>query len=611
MRCASWYPPSPWTVVHCPPHEARLSGFLAVESARALNLHDEQVRLTLAATLEALAEMPGELFPVVYFGPLRGLDPLREAAYAAGSRFSIRVAEWPAADEAGAPGMLLAHWTDLPAADDYARGCPSLQLIGWGELPASELPRECRAVVLDGAALAIAPAEIDGVPGEGSWLGRSLERIAAGGGSAGNPLVIVTEADTIRTRADEVQMHFEAAGAVAEDQDWERTSSRADGIAVVVAANADDETIRSVVSLAAACRAEERPCVIVATDEAWEAFRSHREWKERVVTCTVFISDAPSPGAASSLPWPALEAVWVGGPPLTREGEAPIVLPEGTGLLEGLGHVELRGRGRLVAWCCDRVAVVHVESRVAGSMVVDAIRAGAEDRRPDRGAVLEVLDEVRRWQELRLAVLPAGDARDTGVAETIQRIGFHFSRMDDEGRAALGPGDGECERYEAAWILAELGLATAAEAVLRRAERDSRWGPREEILLARLLAGSDPEESVERLRAAALRVRDSSAADAWQVQTDATLNALLLMVRRGQVGGVDAWRSVGAWLEQAGTVWGRTARHAAVLFELSYRAGKPAESAQFADLFRAVAESHDPLWIVMAPLFESLTETIG
>jgi hypothetical protein len=44
---------------------------------------------------------------------------------------------------------------------------------------------------------------------------------------------------------------------------------------------------------------------------------------------------------------------------------------------------------------------------------------------------------------------------------------------------------------------------------------------------------------------------------------------------------------------------------------LSYRAGKPAESAQFADLFRAVAESHDPLWIVMAPLFESLTETIG
>jgi hypothetical protein len=582
-----------------------------VESARALNLHDEQVRLTLAATLEALAEMPGELFPVVYFGPLRALEPLREVACAAGSRFSIGVAEWPAVDEEEAPGMLLAHWTELPAAHRYAKGCRSVQLIGWGELPASELPQECRAVVLDGGALVISPSEIDGVPGEGSWLGRSLERLAAGGGSAGNPLVIVTEADTIRARADEVQMHLEAVGSVAADLAWERTSFTEDGVALLVAANSDDETIRSVVSHAGACSAEERPCVIVATDEAWEACRSHREWKERVVTCSVFISDAPSPGAASSLPWPALEAVWVGGPPLTSEGEEPIVLPEGSSLLEGLGHVELRGRGRLVAWCCDRVALVHVECRAAGSVVVDATRAGAEDRRPERGAVLEVLDDVRRWQELRLAVLSGGDARDTGVAETIQRIGFHFSRMDDEDRAAVRPGDGECEPYEAARILAELGLATAAEAVLRRAQPNSGWGAREEILLARLLSDTDPEESVGRLRAAALQVRDSGIADAWQVQTDATLNALLLMVRRGHVGGADAWRSVGAWLEQAGTLWVRTARHAAVLFELSFRAGKPAESAQFADLFRAVAESHDPLWIVMAPLFDTLAEFNG
>jgi hypothetical protein len=304
--------------------------------------------------------------------------------------------------------------------------------------------------------------------------------------------------------------------------------------------------------------------------------------------------------------------VWIGAP-AAAQAEA-ILLPDGTSLLEGLGYLEVRGKaGCLVAWRPDCLATVSVAARPFGAAVVSANLWGAGPTN-DREGVLQLLDQVRRWPGLRLAVVWSGtDAEYAGVEEPVQRVGFHFSRLDDERSGAgaspalVPPEHAPVGLYAVAHRLVALGLRDAAVILLRQAERESRWGVDEEMLLGYLVAGGDPQEAITRLRHAALRLAtEASPEDHWVRQTDATMNALLLMVRTRQATAEDAWATVGSWLERAGTAWAVSTRHAAVLFELAARAGRVSEARRFASLFRMMTSGDDPLYATLGPVFHAV-----
>ena len=425
---------------------------------------------------------------------------------------------------------------------------------------------------------------------------------------------MVAPADAQRTHVDLVLLHLEAAGIapceVLPGQDG-RAPRRGEG---VVARWTDRAPATDLAALAASCRAAGCPLVIVTPPAGWDRLRAEAAWTATVGTCAVVRAGGLPPDAAlAGFPWPRVTSLWVGAPVGAAEGEAAaLVLPEGTTLLEALGHLEVRARpGRLVAWRSDRLAVVEIDQRPAGAVVV-GVRIGGDAPAADRETVLARLDEIRGWPCVRMALLPAAERSDAaaGVEETVQRVGFFFARTDDERGGAPTPArTGPAQELHAvATALLGLGLAGPARDLLRRAERESRWGVEEEVLLGYLVAEHDPEEAVTRLRHAALRLAtvEDETGEAWALQTDATLNALLLMVRARHVAATDAWGSVEGWLRQAGTVWVASPRHAAVLFELAARAGRPEEARRFADLFRSMAGPGEPLAAALAPALQAV-----
>jgi hypothetical protein len=590
-----------------------------VTAAPPLNLLDEQFRLVLVAACEALAAAPGELYPVVYVGPLRSPDLLLRAACEAAQAFGVGLSLW-ARDETPEDGAFLLVCPLDAATDARLRvdGRAGVQLIVWGDAPADELPQDIRSAVCGPADLAIDPREQILPRGEAAWLGGSVERLVADAGGPANPLVVVCARDTLRLCADEAQMHLDAAGVapveVVPGSGPVPATGKRRGIVATLRGDGPAGSFAALADLCVACRSGTSPLVVVTDTFGWDRLRTLPAWTAQVGACTVVRAGDGSPDPLlGELPWPAVPDLWVGAPAGAAPSDAEaLLLPDGTSLLEGLAHVEVRGRaGRLVAWTPERVAVVDLAVRPSGTVVVGSSVVGSGDAR-DRESVLAQLDSIRAWYRLSLAMLgpdPAAAVREV-AEEPVQRVGFYFSRLDDERASATScpAAGGVLSLHDVARALLDHGLARAARALLRRAERESRWGVDEEMLLSFLVAEGDPEEAITRLRHAALRLAtaEDDSPDGWALQTDATLNALLLMVRARQIGAADAWASVESWLRAASTMWVSTARHAGILFELAARAGHAGEARTFAELFREMAGPDEPLSRTLAPAFHAL-----
>lgn len=578
-----------------------------VSTVPPFSLLDEPVRVLLAGACEALAAAPRALYPVVFVGPLRSGELLRRAAADAGEAFGLPVAEWRSDLRASAPTFLICQVEDVEDARTWSKGREGVQLIAWSPRSKDELEPFMAPgdLVIDAGGLGLRGA---------AWLGGIVSQVIRDRFGPGNPVVVVGDSSGVGLRSLEVQMYLDAGGfqpvEIAAGSLNRRVMGTGIGFVAHHGPGADDDG--RIVDLAVACRFEGSPLAILTSSTSWERLRTTREWVDRVgVSSVAWCDDGQSEPAFTGLPWPSIAAVWVGAiPECASHATASLILPPGTPLLEGLGHMEVRARpGRLIAWCRDRVGVIGVEQRTAGTVVTSALIVG----RPacsDRESVLACLDSIRGWEGLQLAVVGANGGEAGTVEEPVQRVGFHFSRLDDErflGAPLPEPAEAALGVYGVAKALAECGIAAAARALLRRVERESGWGVEEEMLLGYLVADSDPEESVTRLRHVAVRLanleEDETGPGSWMLQTDATLNALLLLVRTRRVGAADAWETVDAWLSGAGTGWVSTPRHAAVLFELGFRAGRTRDARRFADLFRSLAGPEEPLAQALAPAF--------
>lgn len=567
-----------------------------------MSLLDEPVRLALVAAAEALAAAPGALYPLVYVGPLAHADALNRAAAEAAATFGIGFGEWQRDSLPRSPGLIVCGWREI--ADAQAALPASVQLVAWGSVPATELPAAVRESVRAPGNLVI-DVEQAGLGRKSAWVGGSLYAAVT---ERSGPLVVIAAGDSLRTHADHALLLVEAVGATSASITLPETGPAA-AEAVVAVWTASACAPEDVVRIAGEFRSARRALVLVMDETSWDVLRANAAWgaggaPAAVIRVGPLVGDA----AFAGVEWPHVGSVWIGAP-CAGEGEA-IMLPDGTALLEGLGYLEVRGRpGRLVAWRSDAVATVGVDVRAAGAVVVSAETLGGGVA-GDREAVLELLDEVRRWCGLRLAIVWGGrPAGSTGVEEPVQRVGFHFSRLDDERRGAPTP-PGACPAAglnDVARALIGLGLRDAALFMLRQAERESRWGVEEEMLLGFLVAGADPQEAITRLRHAALRLATGPGGpEAWAQQTEATLNALLLLVRTRQASAAEAWATVSSWMEEAGTSWIATARHAAVLFELAARAGEIGEARRFAGLFRSHADGDEALRSELEPVVDTV-----
>jgi hypothetical protein len=578
------------------------------------SLLDEQLRLALSPMCAALAAAPAALYRVVYVGPLSAPDVIRDALQDAALGFRTRISEWGDNDaEDGTPVLLLCDVADALAASRWCASIAGRQLVVWGETPADDLPEEVHVLTTGQDALVFDPRAHTGPGAEGGVVGGAVQRLVANPRGPGNPLVLLTHERGMPVIRDLAHLHLDAAGfapvdATVPDAGRLELQGRCAPVLLVTR----DAEASALADLARRCRSASVPLVLIATPTAWEQLSRDSAWSaladERAV---VRVSGLPDPSPEAAVPWPPVAAVWVGAPASGKTEDA-LVLPRGTTLLEALAHLEVRGRpGRVAAWTADGAAVVHVEVRAAGAAVVGVHVVG---RGPalDRTAVLTQLDEIRCWPGLQVAVLTAAapaPGAGSEVEETVQRIGFYFARLDDErrGGAATPPRASAPGPRAAARALIGLGLGEAARALLQEAESASQWSVEEEVLLAFLTAEVAPDEAITRLRDAALRLSaDAGRADAWAVQTDATLNALLLMVRTGSAGAAEAWATVESWVRHAGTDWVTSPRQAAVLFELAARAGEAPQARTFARLSRELVEPGDPLAVALEPVFHAI-----
>jgi hypothetical protein len=575
------------------------------------SLLHEQLRQSLAPACDALASAPAALYRVVYVGPLRTPDVLRSALEEAASARGAAFAEWPAERlERAKPVLVLCPWTHAVEAGVWSAAGDAVQLVVWGEHAVEELPPAVHALATSPDALILDPRQAGGPRGEGAAIGGAVQRLATDPRGRVNPLVVVTRENRLAELRDLAQMHLEALGYTVASSAGAHVQPRAgEGMVVKAERGADAAALAM---LAARCRSEGTPLVLVAAPPAWDEIRGEGAWRERVGECgLVRGGDIPADSALASVEWPAIPAVWLGASGVTGEVDA-MILPRGTTLLEGLRHVEVRGcAARLVAWAADRVAVMYVDHPPAGAAVVGLHVVGRSPA-SDRAAVLAQLDDVRGWAEAQLAVLPwspPDSASRERVEEPVQRIGFYFARLDDERGGRPRPQDtAPCLGvHAAAQALLALGLPAAARGLLREAERASRWGVEDEVLLGFLVAERDPEEAITRLRHAALRLSiESDPGDTWLLQTDATLNGLLLMVRTGTAAAAEAWVIVEGWLRRGGADWVSSPRHAAVLFEIAARAGDAAYARHFARRFRGLADPADALARSLDPVFQSV-----
>lgn len=599
----------------CPPrpNAYRPGAWNSVIERSPIPLLDEQLRFAIVAACQALAATPGAVYPLVYLGPLRGPQMLTEAALEAGKAFGIAVTDWQGkGTEVRAPGLLICSVADAAEAVTAVRA--GVQLIAWGDVAVHDLPEAVRVPFLMPSSLAIDPEVQIRAAGQRSYLGDDLDAILAGLTEALDPIVILCDVEAGRLYADQAILHLECGGRSPVEVTPAAPDFPRGGAAVVLLPRprGGPASLDAARWLAGARMAR---CLVVVVTQAdvWSVLQRDEGFAAEAARCTVMNRTSSAPDAlASRLSWPRVPTIWLGAPRTASGPVEAISLPRSTSLLEALRHIEVRGRAsRLVAWTGGRAAVVDVDARAAGVVVIRAEVLGSGAAH-DRDALLIMLDAIRQWDEPHIAILSATWSGPVGeMSEPVQRIGFYFSRRDDERGEAppefvAGPEPGF---RRVAYALVEMGLESAALALLQRAERESRWGVEEEMLLSYLVAEIEPDEAVTRLRHAAVRLASAGSdnEDGWKLQTHATLNAVLLMVRRQQVGALDAWESISEWVEQ-GSGWLGSARHAAVLFELAARAGQIQECRRFAEMFRSIAADSDPLRRALAPAFLAVLE---
>jgi hypothetical protein len=576
-------------------------------------LLDEQLRFAIVAACQALAAAPGALYPLVYLGPLRGPQMLTQAALDAATAFGIAATDWKGkGTDVRAPGLLICSVADVVCAVAAVRA--GVQVLAWGNLPVHDLPEAVRVLFQMPAGLAIDPELQIRAAGQRSFLGDDLDAIVAGLPEARDPIVILCDVEAGRLYADQAILHLECGGRSPVEVTPAAPDFPPGGAAIVLLPRPRaGSAIRDVARWLARARLAGCLVVVVTQTDVWSVLQRDESFAAEAARCTVINrTSSATDSMASRLNWPRVPTIWLGAPRTATGPVEAILLPRPASLLEALRHIDVRGRAsRLVSWTGGRAAVVDVDARAAGAVVIRAEVLGS-GAAPDRDSLLMMLDRIRQWDEPHIAILSAAWAVPEGdLSEPVQRIGFYFSRRDDE-RGEAAP---ECDSgpepgfRRVAYVLVEMGLESAALALLQRAERESRWGVEDEMLLSYLVAEIEPDEAVTRLRHAAVRLASAGSdnEEGWKLQTQATLNAVLLMVRRQHVGALDAWESIRGWVEQGSGSLG-SARHAAVLFELAARAGQIHECRRFAEMFSSLAAESDPLRRALAPAFLAVLE---
>lgn len=595
-----------------PPLPTTPQRFTPVSAPPPLSLLDQHARRGIEAAAEAVAAMPGALYRVLYVGPLDSPAMFRAPLEDACRNSRVPLVDWHAGWGGGEePSVVFCRWSDGVAAIAATAGATRVQLIVWGDVPAERLPETVRDALERAGALSLdprtnCPASAD------DWWGNPLARAAASPTSSVNPLVVVAPSGALSLHVDLARMHLEALGLdpveLAPGQDGGGVPPG--GAAVVQWTGGPGAA--ELAALCARCRAAGDPLVLVTGAHAWDGLRGDPAWVGSVGACAVAAGPTESGSTAADLAWLPIHEMWVGARPERSGVDAgALILPAGTTLVEALGHLEVRALpGRLIAWDDERMAVVEVDAGPAGVVVVGVEVVGTGSA-GDRDTVLVWLDEIRRWPGAQLALLSAGPARSGPPAarETVARVAFFFSRLDDERSGSL-PATGTLSvpgpPVVASALLAR-GLPAAARALLLRVEDQPRWSTEVEVLLGFLDAERDPAEAITRLRRAAERLAAlGETGAAWVLQIEVTLNALLLMARTDHVDPREAWSAVDTWIRDAGTAWVATARHAAVLVELAARAGEMDQAGRFGEIFRSIAGPDEPLAGALAPVLTSL-----
>lgn len=560
---------------------------------------DEILRRALAPLCEAVSSAPGRLYPVIYVGPLAEPDVLAAAMREAIRGKDATVVEWP---EHAAGAVVLCRADELEDARRCLREIADAQLLAWGGAAPDRLPRG----LLSPSDLGVDVREAIRAPGGAGWLMTAVDRMVGERPGPCGPLAVLARAEDLRLVADEVGLYLLTTGWPAAELDLGGRASLDPGRAAIALVRSPAQ-VSAAAGLADASRRGGAPLVLVVEDHAWESVAVHPDWAAAVRPSGVLAAAGAAPGALGRLRWPSATALWASStdPAPIRSAEA-FLLPAGTSLIEALCHVEIRARSaRLVAWTDGRFAVLEVEAGGTGAAVLgvrpwgSAPLVGSED-------LLAELDGIRRSPALLLAIVAEPPVPVDGVRESVQRIGFHFARLDDERRSADPARERELAPWEVASALVSFGLPASAQALLSRLEREGRAGAEEEMLLAYLLADERPSDAAALLRSAGVRLAGTARLDARVLQADAAALGLLLMVRERMVAPAEAWASVEAWLPRAGTEWLEDARRAALLFELAARAGQTEATRRFAWTFRRAADPGDPLRGVLEPIFSAI-----
>jgi hypothetical protein len=203
----------------------------------------------------------------------------------------------------------------------------------------------------------------------------------------------------------------------------------------------------------------------------------------------------------ASLRWPSATALWASSADLgrfapRRRSSCP---RERHSSRRSATSRFARGPARLVAWTERRFAASRWRSGERGPTVAgvrpwrSAPLVGSED-------VLIGLGMIRRWPALLLGIVGDPPLQVGGVRESVQRIGFRFARLDDEGLEDEGQSGGpslerELPSWQVASALVSLGLPASAQALLSRLEREGAAGAEEAMLLAYLLADRNARQT--------------------------------------------------------------------------------------------------------------------
>ena len=554
----------------------------------------------IAAALTALAAAPGRLYPVAYLGPLPDPAPVRRALLATPRLRRLRVTEAaaPGPPDADVVICTLAHAREARAAVEARLG---VQLLVCGEAAPDQLGAAERDQLGPDTILIDVRPDLAAAPS--ARIAESVEHAVRGCGR--EPLVLLAAEDGVQESLDECELHLACAGLRVRVLSAARDvgpTPRAGEAWLVALRGGDGLTPASAAAAAAACRAAGVPLLIVAATGTWERAREDATWRAAVPRCTVARAGATQ--TAEALPWPPVGDLWIGGIRPSGDVETAMRIPTGTPLVAALAHLEISGRpGSLVVWACDRVAVIRADQRAPGAVVVE-VRLGSDEGPRTRDEALRALYSVRGWAGVEIAMVSHPHRGPGCMEETVTRVGFFLSRTDDERSAGLGAPGLEapaCAPGEVARTLVQYGLADAALDVLRECAGPGRRSIDDALLLGFLLAERSPAEAVAELRDAAFRAASEATRAGETIQIEATLNALLLLVRGRQITAEDAWLTVRPWLDAGGLTWASTAHHAAIALELASRSNQSADAQLLAAAFDQLAPPGHPLRQALRP----------